>query len=84
VGPCHHDITRSQVADGGDGLYIGRVEANILNKQSRTAWGLGEGLTTPDRKNQLVTKCYRGPHVVGSCERGNEPSGSIKGGEFLN
>jgi len=25
------------------------------------AWGLGEGLTTPHRKNQFVTKCYTGP-----------------------
>jgi hypothetical protein len=39
-----------QVADGGDGLQIWRVAANILNKQSRTAdkgWssslGVGRG-----------------------------------------
>jgi len=26
------------------------------------AWGLGEGLTTPHcKKNMLVTKCYTGP-----------------------
>jgi hypothetical protein len=50
-------MTRPQVADGGDGLQIWRVAANILNKQSQTAdsgWssnlGLGVGLTTPDRK----------------------------------
>jgi hypothetical protein len=24
-------------------------------------WWLGEGLTTPHRKKQLDTKCYRGP-----------------------
>ena len=41
---------------------IWRVEANILNKQSRTAdkwwsciWELGEVLTTPHRKNEY---CY--------------------------
>jgi hypothetical protein len=38
------------VADGGEGLQIWRVAANILNKQSLTAdkgcppvWGLGGG-----------------------------------------
>jgi len=42
-------MARSQVADGGDGLYMWRVAVNILNKQSRTPerggtpfWGLGE------------------------------------------
>jgi hypothetical protein len=47
---------RPQVADGGDGLQIWRVAANILNKQSRTArqgvvlqlggWAWGEQLLT--------------------------------------
>jgi hypothetical protein len=27
------------------------------------AWGLGEGLTTPHRQNQLVTKCHKGPRI---------------------
>jgi hypothetical protein len=35
--PCHHGMARPQVADGGEGLQIWRVVANILNKQSRTA-----------------------------------------------
>jgi hypothetical protein len=35
--PCHHGMTRSQVADGRDDLQIWRVAANILNKQSRPA-----------------------------------------------
>jgi hypothetical protein len=55
--PCHHGMARPQVADGGDGLQICRVAANILNKQSQTAdkwWssslGVGVGLTTPHRK----------------------------------
>jgi hypothetical protein len=30
-------MARPQVADGGNGLQIWRVAANILNKQSRTA-----------------------------------------------
>jgi hypothetical protein len=54
---CHHDMVRPQVAEGGKGLQIWRVAANILNKQSWTAdkggppaWGLGGGLTTLHRK----------------------------------
>jgi hypothetical protein len=35
--PCHHDMARPQVADGGDALQVWRKAANILNKQSRTA-----------------------------------------------
>jgi hypothetical protein len=48
--PCHPCMSRPQVADGGDGLQIWRVAANILNKQSRTAdkgwsssFGVGRG-----------------------------------------
>jgi hypothetical protein len=48
--PCHHGISRPQVADGGDGLQMWTAAANILNKQSRTAdkgWscslGVGSG-----------------------------------------
>jgi hypothetical protein len=29
---CHHGTVRSRVADGGDGIRIWRVAANILNK----------------------------------------------------
>jgi len=35
--PCHHNMERPLVADGGDGLQIWKVPTNILNKQSRTA-----------------------------------------------
>jgi hypothetical protein len=35
--PCHHGMVCPQVVDGGNGLQIWRVTANILNKQSRTA-----------------------------------------------
>jgi hypothetical protein len=48
--PCHHGTARPQIADGGEGLQIWRVAANMLNKQSRTAdkgWhsslGVGRG-----------------------------------------
>jgi hypothetical protein len=63
-------MARPQVADGGDGLQIWRVAANILNKQSRTAdkrWssslGLVVGLTTPHRKNKFVTKDHKKPRT---------------------
>jgi hypothetical protein len=68
----HHDMERPQVADGGDGLQIWRVAANILNKQSRTAnkeWfsslGVRRGATTPHRKycNNLVTKIHKKPRT---------------------
>jgi hypothetical protein len=29
--PLHYDVTRPQVADGGDGLHIWRVAVNVLN-----------------------------------------------------
>jgi hypothetical protein len=69
--PCHNGVARPQVADGGDALQLWREAANILNKQSRTAdkgWssGLGElgvGLTTPHRKNKLVTKMFTMPRT---------------------
>jgi hypothetical protein len=45
--PCDHGMVRPRVADGGDGLKIWRVAANILNKQSRTAdkgWSFSLGV----------------------------------------
>jgi hypothetical protein len=33
--PFHKGTARPQVADGGDGLQIWRVAANILNKEPR-------------------------------------------------
>jgi hypothetical protein len=60
--PCHHGMASTKAADGGDGLQMRRVPANILNKQSRTAnkvWssslGVGRGLTTPQHKKYA---CY--------------------------
>jgi hypothetical protein len=41
---------------------------------------MGEGLTTP----QIQKLAYYGASdLASSCENGNEPSGSIKGGKFL-
>jgi hypothetical protein len=33
---CYNGITRPWVADGGGGLQLWKVAANMLNKQSRT------------------------------------------------
>jgi hypothetical protein len=53
-------MARPQVADGGDGLQIWRLPANILNKQSRTAyrggppaWGLSVRLINSRGKKQF-------------------------------
>jgi hypothetical protein len=35
---CHDGMACPQVADGGDGLQICKLAANIFNKQSRTAY----------------------------------------------
>jgi hypothetical protein len=35
--PRHQGTARPHVADGGDGLQMWKIAANILNKQSRTA-----------------------------------------------
>jgi hypothetical protein len=69
--PCHHGMARPQVADGGDGLQIWRVAANILNKKSRTAdkgWcsslGVEHGANNSSPyKNKLFTKCQNGPRT---------------------
>jgi len=45
------------------------------------AWGLGDGLTTPHRKNQLML--HGASKFARSCGHGNEPSGSIKYVEIL-
>jgi hypothetical protein len=62
-------MARRQVADGGEGLQIWRLAANILNKQSRTT-------------DKGPRKWMEG-QVAGSYEHGNEPSGSKNAGNFL-
>jgi len=59
---CVCGIVCPWVADGGDGLQIRRVAANVTTKQSRTAykgwspvWGLGEGVS-PHRKKCSVLR----------------------------
>jgi hypothetical protein len=68
--PCHHDMACPQVADGGDGLQIWKVAANILNKQSWTAdkgwsssFGVGREANNSPYKYKFVTKCQKGPQT---------------------
>jgi hypothetical protein len=53
-----------QVADGGNGLQIWKIVANILNKQSPTAdkgWSSrsGVGDNNSPLKNKRLTKCQK-------------------------
>jgi hypothetical protein len=84
-------MARPRVPDGGEGLQIWCKDANTLNKQSRTTdkgWYsspvFDKGLTAPYRKKK---SCYQLLHgateLAGFCEHGNEPPGSIRGGESL-
>jgi hypothetical protein len=69
--PCHHGMALPQVADGGDGLQIWKVAANILNKQSLTAdkgWSSNlevgrEASQLLTVKQKLVTKIYKKPRT---------------------
>jgi hypothetical protein len=84
-------MARPRVANGGDGLRM--VDANIWNKQSRTAdKGWSSILVVGRRKKKSllrnVTQGLRDRRdqetpESGSCEHVNEPSRSIKGMEFL-
>jgi hypothetical protein len=62
-GSRHNGMARPQAADGGDGLQIWRVAANILNKQSTRAerrWTcslrVGRGANNPLTVKALI--CY--------------------------
>jgi hypothetical protein len=75
-------------ADGGTASEYGGL-LRICSRGQATrggppGWGLGEVLTTPHRKKvPCYETLYRASDLAGSCECGNEPSGSIKRGEFL-
>jgi hypothetical protein len=47
------------------------------------AWKLREGLTTCHLKEISYEMLHRASELAGCCEHGNEPSGSIKRGKFL-
>jgi hypothetical protein len=66
-------MPRPQVADGGDGLQIWRVAANIPNKQSWTAdngWfsslELERGANNSLFKNKLLTSNHKGAGIAQS------------------
>ena len=80
-----------QVVDEGSASnMVGSCE--YIEKRSRgqptrgglPAWGLGEMLTTPRRKTYQVIKIsQRKSRTSGAFDCGNEHSGSIKCGEYL-
>jgi hypothetical protein len=61
------------------------IQSRSPTMDGPSAWWLGEVPTTPHRKHHLVTKCHTGLPIckAGPCENGNELSGSIKEGKFL-
>jgi hypothetical protein len=61
--PYYNGMARPQVVDGGGGLKIWRIAANILNRQSRTddrGWssslGVGREANNPHRKTTNVLR----------------------------
>jgi hypothetical protein len=84
-------MARLEVSDGGTAsnmdLRICLISSHGQPKRScPPAWRLGEMLTTPYRKNvpcyEMFTHKASDPDS-GNCECVNEPSGSIKCGDFL-
>jgi hypothetical protein len=74
-------VARPQVVDGGDGLQIWRVAANVLNMSSGQptgggplAWGFGGGLTTHHRKNSNLLRNIPDRPEAGLILWQNDPS----------
>jgi hypothetical protein len=72
---CHHAMAPPLVADGGDEIQMWRVDANILNRQSRTAekgWSssLGVGCRAnnfpPCKKLSFYEMLHRASDLDGS------------------
>jgi hypothetical protein len=64
--PCHHGMALPHVEDGGDGLHLWRIAANILNKQWWTTdlgWssslGVGRAANSSPKKISLLRKIRR-------------------------
>jgi hypothetical protein len=55
VVPCHHGMARPQTEDRGTASDM-EGSCGQPTRDGLPAWGLGEVLTTPLRKNRLVTK----------------------------
>jgi len=64
-------MTRPRVADGGDGLHIWMVAANILSSGGKTTrgspptWGLDEVQISPRHKNSLLQTLPRASELDG-------------------
>jgi hypothetical protein len=76
VGPLSPQHGASSGTDGGDGLQMWRVTANMLNKQSRTAdrgwssgFGVGQGGLTTSHCKKRITKRYTGPRFENRVQR---------------
>jgi hypothetical protein len=76
----------------GKNLRTWRVVENMLKEQSQTVekwWspslreGLDSSLNTQLQKKKLYKMLCNLSDLVGLCEHGNEPPGSINSGEFL-
>jgi hypothetical protein len=74
VGPCHHGMARPRVSDGGYGLHIWRLAANILNKLSgetdkmwSSSLGVGRGVnnSSPQKKNSSLRNVTQGLRLGG-------------------
>jgi hypothetical protein len=71
--PFNHSMAYPQITDGGNGLLIWRVAANILNKQpikdGPFDWGIGIRPITHHHKNDLCCKHFsEASNLDGSCE----------------
>jgi hypothetical protein len=63
-------------------MYEGDIKRKFHKESS--ILGVGEGLTIPHRKTPACYEVlHRALELAGSCKHGNELSGAIKGGEFL-
>jgi hypothetical protein len=64
--------------------YIEKAAVNSQQGRGTPVRVLGRELTTPHHKKTASYEIFhRASDLAGYCEHGNEPSGSMKGGEFL-
>jgi hypothetical protein len=83
-------MTRPQVANEGKYFQIWRVTVTVFNAQSRRAYkgwssslGVGQGGNNSSPLKIMMRNVTQGFELADSCEHDNEPSASMKVGEFL-
>jgi hypothetical protein len=84
-----HVMSFSEVANGESNFQIWRIaEIHRISSFWKPtsgaiqAWGLDEGLTTPQsKKSARYEMLHSASDLAGSCKHGNEPSVSIRGEE---